>query len=381
MPTNVSAHSSLRRIGFLLFGLTFAVLVSTLSSLSPAQAAVAAASVSVDDDDGRRFPVRWMSACASRRDSPRRSSTGSTRSITTSRVGPIGSRRRIHMTESFTLRSWLRVERRAMLMLPGPLANGDIFNVEVDGYRGREIMAHHRYFAFSVDYEGVGGSTYPANGRGRDRRSHGRGPSTGHQLRPAHPPRAEGRPARRRDRRRLRGGTGLRRRARPLRDHDGDDLQDGFGPVQCGLREPRVRGVPAQPPGRLPADRARELLQYRRGVAAGVADWIRTTQPGRYSVAPLFGAFHLPWFDPTRARVPGIVIQGEFDQNAPQSDPHPARDRVRQRRHGRRRRELHVHRRCAPAAVPRSAAAQLGVLGARCSRSWTASKTTATRRR
>lgn len=44
------------------------------------------------------------------------------------------------------------------------------------------------------------------------------------------------------------------------------------------------------------------------------------TQPGRYSVAPEYAVFDLPFFDPTRARVPGLILRGENDVNQPLSD-------------------------------------------------------------
>src|SRR4051812_36233971 len=54
---------------------------------------------------------------------------------------PVGTGRRVHVTETFTIRSWLRTPHRAMLMLPGPLVKGDFYQIPFDGYQGRDRMA------------------------------------------------------------------------------------------------------------------------------------------------------------------------------------------------------------------------------------------------
>jgi hypothetical protein len=52
-----------------------------------------------------------------------------------------------------------------------------------------------------------------------------------------------------------------------------------------------------------------------------VTAWILSTQPGTYAVEPLLApARALPWFDPTHARVPGLIIQGTEDDVATQAD-------------------------------------------------------------
>jgi hypothetical protein len=76
----------------------------------------------------------------------------------------IDATRRVHVTETFTLRSWLTWPHRGVLLLPGTLSLGSFYNLDVDGYRFQDTLAQNGYFAFSVDYEGSGGSTYPANG-------------------------------------------------------------------------------------------------------------------------------------------------------------------------------------------------------------------------
>jgi pimeloyl-ACP methyl ester carboxylesterase len=51
-----------------------------------------------------------------------------------------------------------------------------------------------------------------------------------------------------------------------------------------------------------------------------VQDWTFAMVPGTYSVEPMFEFFNLPFFDPTVARVPGIIIQGEDDTQTVPSD-------------------------------------------------------------
>lgn len=77
---------------------------------------------------------------------------------------PLPGGRRIAMTETFTLRSWLRWPHRAMLMIPAQGSNRSVYNVPVAGYDGGAIMAKQGFFAFTADPEGTGESTYPENG-------------------------------------------------------------------------------------------------------------------------------------------------------------------------------------------------------------------------
>ncbi len=56
------------------------------------------------------------------------------------------------------------------------------------------------------------------------------------------------------------------------------------------------------------------------GAPPAVARALLANQPGRYAVAPLLQPTTLPWFDPTGARVPALIVQGEHDNVAAHSD-------------------------------------------------------------
>lgn len=228
--------------------------------------------------------------------------------------------RKIHVTESFTLRSFLRWPHRAMLMLPGPLVKGDFFNIEVDGYRGRDRMAQRGFFAISVDLEGSGESSYPDDGRNIS--------SEDHLL-------------------------GMRRvvqyfralRLVPRVDILGESRGGGIAADLCADAV-RVRSCTlASMLYKTPSDfanatfRSLQFLAMLDSLPDGylttapetyapiigrspepVRDWVEATQPGRYATSVLYDAFDLPFFDPTAARVPGLIIQGELDPNQPLSD-------------------------------------------------------------
>src|SRR5690606_37039435 len=84
--------------------------------------------------------------------------------ITVTRPIRVGHQRRVMVTESFTVDSLLRHPRRAIVMLNGTPTTGDLYNVPIDGYRGRELLARRGFFAITLDFEGTGDSTYPADG-------------------------------------------------------------------------------------------------------------------------------------------------------------------------------------------------------------------------
>jgi pimeloyl-ACP methyl ester carboxylesterase len=233
---------------------------------------------------------------------------------------PIGQGRRIHVTETFTLRSWLRFPHRAVLMLPGPLTKGSFFNIPVEGYEGREIMARRGFFAVSADYEGAGLSTYPADGRTvkQDTQT-----------------------------------AAMRRvvqyfrviRFVPRVDVIGESWGGGVAAELCAdarrvrscvlasmlyktasefadqtFRSPAFRGFLDTLPDGYLTTTGDEYGNVIGRSPPDVQEWFRNNQPGRYATGPLYDAFDLPFFDPTRARVPGLVISGELDPTRPPED-------------------------------------------------------------
>jgi pimeloyl-ACP methyl ester carboxylesterase len=233
---------------------------------------------------------------------------------------------RVHLRESFTLRSVLRFPHRAILMQSGAIANGasfnaDAFNVDGEtGYDARDMFARRGFFAMSVDPEGVGESTAPTSGfdvtYARD----------------------------------LADMTAVVQYVRLTRGVSRVDLlgeSDGGGVFsELCARDDLTRSCTMSTmlyqsgtdffnetfgsPGfqqfilSLPngyfdtvADNYDILLA---GSDPAVSAWYQSTQPGAYAMGTTVANFSLPSYDPTRARVPGLVIRGEDDQNFPLSD-------------------------------------------------------------
>ena len=73
----------------------------------------------------------------------------------------------LHVVEKFTPSSVLRFPRRAILMLPGTLATGEMYDIDTgDGsdFSALDRAAQQGYFAFAVTYEGYPGSSLPDDG-------------------------------------------------------------------------------------------------------------------------------------------------------------------------------------------------------------------------
>lgn len=237
---------------------------------------------------------------------------------------PLGQGRLMHVTETYSPRAFLRHgPKRAIVMLPGPLTTGAMYNVDVPGYDGGAIMAARGFFSYAVDFEGTGTSTMPTQG-------------TSATLE-----------------RQVDDVIEVVRYVRQLRDVPRVDLlgeswgggvaaevcQPRYGARSCVLASmiyrtpsplavaefqspPWLGFLQAQPNGYLPTS---------PGLYAGlvptsppdVQAWVEANQPGTYTVEPLFEFFNLPFFDPGEARVPGLIIQGEDD---PQSLPSDVED-------------------------------------------------------
>jgi len=228
---------------------------------------------------------------------------------------PVGTDRRIHLTETFTLRSWLRWPHRTVLMLPGPLSTGDFYQIDVDGYRGRDIMARRGFFAVTADFEGTGKSTYPLDGRSV---------STTNQTEVMHKV--------------VRYLRLVRLTARV--DVLGESWGGGVAAQLCAdpervrscvlasmlyktpssfadmtFRSPEFKAfLDTLPDGYLPTAPPLYAGLLSRS-SPDVQTWGYAHLPGVYTTGPLYAVFDLPFFDPTIARAPGLIIQGEFDPN------------------------------------------------------------------
>ncbi len=86
------------------------------------------------------------------------------RVYTLSHQVPVGGGRTLFVTEHFTLGSWWSWPHRSVLFLSGSAFKGNHHSIPVPGYDGTAMAARRGYFAFTVDYLGVGESTRPTDG-------------------------------------------------------------------------------------------------------------------------------------------------------------------------------------------------------------------------
>ncbi len=221
---------------------------------------------------------------------------------------PIGEGETLWMTEHFTLRSWLRWPKRAVLFL-GSSARAKLWSIPVPGYNGTEMAARRGMLAFTLDYIGVGDnyrpgfdaleSTFEANQKA---------------LR-----------------------TVLRYirffRAVPNIDIVGESW-GGAHATQLAADDSRVRSVVLAamtyktasapelqnpefiamlrtlPDNYIPLG-PEFFARVTRGAPEAVIEYTNATQPGRYLTTPIWQIIDgLPFFDPAVARVPGLVISG-----------------------------------------------------------------------
>ena len=236
--------------------------------------------------------------------------------------------RRIHATESFTLRSWLRFPHRAMILIPGPVTNAAFFDIPVDGYDSGAILAGHGYFAFTVDLEGVGLSSFPPNGQVCD---------TARSVADLTPVldviRAE--------------------RWVPKVDVFGESWGGGIAAELCAEHSARSCVMSSMLYKTTTAFGASNFLTpefhayldslttgyfpttapfYEQFVAASPTDvqtYTYASQPGLYADASLYAPYNMPFFDPTHARVPGLIVFGAQDPTVPLSDAQEALRRLR----------------------------------------------------
>ncbi len=232
----------------------------------------------------------------------------------------VGRGRRVHLTEHFSIRSWVQWHRRGALLLPGTVVTGSFYDLDVDGYRFAEDLAREGFFVFAMDYEGTGESTYPDNGL-----------DATHEYLLAS------------SRRVLRYIRRVRwiRRVDAIGESNGGAIaaelcSDSRRVRSCVLSSMIYRqGTPffeaafqdpgflaylaSQPDGYLDVT-APLYFNITSRTTPEVSAEILATQPGVYAVAPLLAASSIPWFDPTHAAVPALIIQGTEDNIAAQED-------------------------------------------------------------
>lgn len=244
---------------------------------------------------------------------------GAVKTLTYSiRVGP---HRHVVVRESFTHASLRRTPRRAVMFLTGTPTTGDFANIPVDGYRGREQMAERGFFTYTLDFEGSGASTHPADGFALtfDALTESTRTAIEHLRRRRNVSRVdligegEG------------GGVAVQLCADDtlIRSCTLSSMvyANGTPELEANFQSPEFRAmVFGAPNGYLDIP---PPLYFNVLAAAPpeVAAWTLSDQPGRYSMGMIAEELAgLPAYDPTRARVPGLIIRGELDQNAPLAD-------------------------------------------------------------
>ena len=233
---------------------------------------------------------------------------------------PVGSGRVAHVTERFAMRSWSSRPRRAALLLPGTVVTGSFYNLEVDGYRFAEMLARQGFFVFAMDLEGTGRSAYPRSGLDVTHASLVAGArvvlSYIRWIRQVPRVDAVGE---------INGGA----IAAELCDADCSVrscvlssmlYRKGTPFFQERFLDPGFLGfLASRPDGYL--DVTPDLyFNITARTSPEVSAAVLATQPGRYAVQPLMEPVAMPWFDPRRARVPALIVQGTEDNIATQAD-------------------------------------------------------------
>ena len=229
---------------------------------------------------------------------------------------PFGEGRTLRLYERFTLRAWFQRPRRALLMPSSFL--GTSWLAPVEGYNGAVLAAREDFFAFAVDLVGTGESFKPENGR-----------DVTFEL----------------------NIEALEKAIRYIRVirllPKVDILGEGVGAAlatQLAADPARVRSVvlasnlyleqqggPASDPMFIqflqsipdgyvfvPAETSAVFYQ---GSPPEFQAYFNETQAAFFSVNSFLISVDLPFYDPSVARVPGLVIQGENDIVAVPSDP------------------------------------------------------------
>lgn len=233
--------------------------------------------------------------------------------ITLTHDVPIGEGRTLRVNEHFTLRSWLRWPRRAVLFLVSSFARGDYWSIPVPGYNGTEMAAQRGMFAYTFDYIGTGDSYRPGDG-----------------LESTFEANLEA----------------LKIVVRYIRFHRAvpqiDLVGESWGGVHAiylAADEARIRScvlsTMSYKSSARPDFQEGEFVEYLQSLPnnyfpmapelyesfsaeapEAVKEYARSTQPGLYLTTHLWQGIRdgFPHFDPSVARVPGLVISGAGDR-------------------------------------------------------------------
>lgn len=230
---------------------------------------------------------------------------------------PVGSGRWLQVTEAFTAESHRRRPHRAVVFLSGSVFHGNHWTVPFPGYDGAAMAARRGFFAYTVDYLGVGESFTPADGRDADFAAQ------------------------------IDAVRALLERIRSTRQVDAVDLVgEGYGAAiatEIAATPGLVRSVTASaqiyrevaagplldpnfiallessPDGYFFAPAAGSLI-FLIGTPQPVVDYVLATQGGSFPIDNFLAAADRPFYDPTAATAPALVLYGAHDFIAVQSD-------------------------------------------------------------
>lgn len=227
---------------------------------------------------------------------------------------------RVRMHEHIGRGAWVRVPRRPVLLLPGPVAVSSFFRIPFPGYDAAGVLAREGYVCLTVDLLGTGESEEPKDGRACTVERNAAAISEAlaelcaKRAYPAVDVIGESWGA----------AIGTRLARDPARVRScaivSTLFRDPTPAIDQMARAPHMRGVlDALPDGYLPV--GEEIWGPLSGpMPEAVAAWTMETQPGRYASAPMIAVLDLPYFDPSGARVPGLVVRGAEDPLVSETD-------------------------------------------------------------
>lgn len=221
--------------------------------------------------------------------------------------------RSIFVTEFFSLRSVLRHPARAVVFLTGPEFRGDFWSIPVEGYNGPEMAARRGFYAYTLDYVGVGESYIPPDGSQVNYLT---------QVKPIRTLIDLVRRSRRVGRVDLVGeGMGSE-----IASHLADEpwrvrsvvlsvaVYRDFDPAILPFFSPEFEAfLRSQPGGYWQPDFLDLTLAFSPNEE--LREYVFATQPGMYPTGPAlqFWDFEKPTIDADDARVPALIIEGELD--------------------------------------------------------------------
>lgn len=220
---------------------------------------------------------------------------------------------KVYVTEYFTFRSVMRKPARAVIFLTGPEFRGNFWTIPVEGYNALELAARRGFFAYTLDYVGVGESHVPADGEKVNYLT---------QVAPVRTLIDKVRKSRRAQRVDLVGEGYGAEVASELAD-DAERVRSvvlsvlvyrDLNPEIEGFFSPEFEAfLRSQPDGYWNPDFLDLTLAFSPNES--LREYVLATQPGTYPTGPALQMFDfgLPIIDAAAARVPALIIAGELD--------------------------------------------------------------------